>query len=79
MTQRTESAPPTPIERATQDTVESIRHNAAHFYREHNVASQHGTTEEGFRRILAGYFENKSFTDWCRDLGVTDPHDGGEA
>jgi hypothetical protein len=86
MTHRTEANPPTPIERAIADILESIGRNAAHFQREHNVAKLQGIPEPEFRRILALYFHDKSLAEWCRDLGIpdaTDPEDkpshGGEA
>jgi hypothetical protein len=47
-------------------------------HRQHNL-DQHGThqlfTEREFRKILAGYFSNKSDRTWCEDLGV-DPPEG---
>jgi len=78
MTSRTEANQPTPIERATRDVAQSIAHNAHHFYREHRVDLQHGTTEPEFKRILALYFHDRSLADWSQDLGIpdaTDPHD----
>jgi hypothetical protein len=86
MTHRTETNPPTRIERATADTVASIRHNARHFYDEYNVATQHHTTPNEFLRILALYLHDKTLAEWCRDLGIPDatnpadkPSHGGEA
>jgi hypothetical protein len=72
MTHRTEANPPTPVERATQDVLESIIPNARHFHREHALAELQQIDEPGFRRILALYFFNKSLGDWCHDLGIPD-------
>ena len=86
MTNRTEGNPPTAVERATQDVIESINSNARHFHHEHAVQIHQHIDEASFRRILALYFHNKSLADWCHDLGIpdaTDPSDkpnyGGEA
>jgi hypothetical protein len=89
MTHRTEAPTPSPIERATADVLESIRHNAIHFHRERglaNPAKGFSFTEADFLRVLALYFHDKTLAEWCRDLGIpdaTDPDDkpshGGEA
>ena len=75
MTTRTEANPPTPIERATIDVVRSIDAHARLAYKEENVLSQRGTTEQEFRRILALYFHDKSLADWCHDLGIPNPEE----
>jgi hypothetical protein len=85
MTKRTEANPPTPVELATADVVETIAHNAHHFHQEHAVQPRQHIDEKAFRRIIALYFFHKSLADWCHDLGIpdaTDPTDrqehGGE-
>jgi hypothetical protein len=81
MTHRTDANPPTAIEKATTDTVESIRHNAHHFHHEHNLANPakgFACTEEAFLRILALYLHDKSLADWANDLGIPDPSDPSE-
>jgi hypothetical protein len=78
MTHRTDTNPPTAIERATTDTLESIKHNARHFHREHNLANPttgSPCTPEAFLRILALYLHDKSLADWCHDLGIPDATD----
>jgi hypothetical protein len=75
VTKRTEANLPTPIEIATRNVLESIRHNAQHFYRENEVRRHHETTEIEFLRILALYFHDKSIADWCNDLDIPDATD----
>jgi len=78
MTHRTEANPPTPIEQATFDVLQSLSVAIIQAHKARNVESLQRMTEPQFRRILALYFHDKSIADWCRDLGIpdaTDPHD----
>jgi len=72
MTQRTENREATPAEIAAADIVSKISALISDAYHKHRVRDQLGK-EETFRAIMAGYFENKSMRDWCRDLGIDVP------
>jgi hypothetical protein len=71
MTERTNSNPPTDIEKATADVVYDISVAISRAYTTHHLT----IGEPQFRRIIAGYFDNRSFTDWCHDLGIQ-PREG---
>jgi hypothetical protein len=75
MTQRTEANPPTPNEKDSATVLVLLGGTISATYKHCNVQSQHGTTEQEFRRILALYFHGKSIRDWCKDLGIPDATD----
>jgi hypothetical protein len=66
MARRTENGP-SPIERATEGVM--ARLNAAIA----DEATTHKLDHRELRRILAGYFERKSFREWCDDLHIDPP------
>jgi hypothetical protein len=79
VTHRTEANPPSPIEIATRDVLESIKNTATLYYSEHGVGAKQGATLPQFLRIVALYFHDKSLADWCHDLGIPDATDPKEA
>jgi hypothetical protein len=63
---------PSAIEKATAQVIGDLNNVITVAFIAFNVRDQIGS-EQAFRRILAGYFTDKTIEDWCRDLDIQPP------